>query len=386
MIKKQFSIQPPQQVGISDKLWHLYVLYKLGVALSYQYVHIPFNCPRSYRTTLIHRLLGNLSDRIFAISSCRFHRMSYRADRLTQFLGLDSSKLNLNQQLNRNRMSLIRIDLDVYFSQHASFSLEEIRNFIERHQSNRLNSTYLLSTNGLYNAYPALESLISPFRDGVNSGNLRLSERYWLRNKRPPIGFPKEDAPLKIAIHLRRGDRTLIRTAQSLISVFADTAQKIRLEEQINSSENLELQNTQLVSIIDQLNAHLETENCTIFVLTDGTNRTFYCVLKKLLSGGLRLPIREAVAVFKKLYVLSTFLEKDLRLHPNVHLITGESRRTLFQSIHALVIADVVILTSGGFAYWIHTFLKPLGKASVIVKLDDFSESTIKLIQEKCNR
>lgn len=368
--KNKFTIQPPQHVGLSDKLWHLKVLYQLGSALSYEYVYTPFDFSRSYHLGIGRRILRLLKHLVLQARKRVFGIPFWQSDGLTTFLGLHHLSSAANQDF-RSYKKFIDVDIDAFFLEADIVSADSLQAFLSHHGSDCAAAIYVFRTNGLYRCVSKIEQLVNaPINEVIGSNTLDLSQCYWMQRSFKSVEMPTAKSPLRVAIHCRQGDRTHIQIGKQVISIFANTVTVF--DENNPALEAIQLSEHEIASIpglITAFEQRFGRKNCEFYIISDGYSRTVRALclnLRLLLSRGLNL-----FNLLSKINALNLKLQRQ-QSGANIHVVLGESNHQLFESIHILASSNVVIMSSGGFAYWVHTFLKPRSKISAAFSLSGF--------------
>lgn len=367
-----FTIKLPEQVGLSDQLWHLSKLYTLGIALSYTYVHTPFKCPRSYNVGYCETVVEKLKN--ILKNSTVIHSSS--PDKLIEFIGLDKHELNINDKQFKS-FNIVKINLDKIIEDNPVNSVSEFKKCIESFGLSSKVKIYSFVTQGIYEFESKIDQIVSSANlDDSTIKNLKLPEKYWKAKEKFPGQFPVDNSKVKITLHIRKGDRTCINLNGKLVSVFASSIKLINSKDYKDELKQSLVDTTKAYNLIQEIFNKYGEEYFSVQVLSDGYQRTFFTVIWAMIRGKIKLNLND----LKQLHKIKKTLSKEFNVFlrfANVSLIIGESKQNLFKSIHAIVCADILIVTSGGFAYWVHKFFRESNQPSLIINLNLYDNKVI---------
>lgn len=367
-----FTVNLPKEVGISDQLWHLSKLYSLGIALSYTYVHTPFECPRSYRIGYLEKLIVALKKLINKHTDSK----KLLADKLVQFIGLDKHDLNVSDQRFKD-YRIIKINLDEILGANNFVSVSDLKKCIEGLDLSPKYVIYSFVTQGIYKFEAKIDHIVSSANlDDRKIKGLKLSEKYWQLKDNYLVNSPLKKEKIKVVVHIRKGDRTCIDINGKLISIFGSSIKVVKRTDDIEELNALLGDTAKAYNLIQEIFSRYGKEHFSVIVISDGYQKTFAAIIKAIILGKIKLRIDD----LKQLYRIKKTLNREFEVFSrlsNVSLIVGESKKNLFQSIHAIVCADILIVTSGGFAYWLHKFFRKSNQLSMIINLNSYDNQTI---------
>lgn len=288
--------------GMADQLSQLTNLYALGTSLGYRYLHTP------------------LSDSEHGVRGCL----------LDEFLGL-----SIGEELWGSAPEHVLNTVDVDLRRVASVLAAKgplasvarlLRTAYPASPQTVLRFPFDSRCREPLQRVPKLTPLLFPFRD-----------KYWAQRARQPVVSLFEDRPLKIAMHIRKGDTTFIPYRGRYI-----------------------FQGKYFDSPGDRRYPHVEPCHYKAFVeaLAERYGTTAFSTL--LFSDGYE-------AAFRDLQRLGLCCEKDpelaqvkercqrelagLGLLPGVRLFVGGDFDDMCRCIHAFATCDVLIKNAGGFAW-----------------------------------
>jgi hypothetical protein len=367
-----FTVNLPRDVGLSDQLWHLSKLYSLGIALSYTYVHTPFRCPRSYSVGYLETIIIQLKKLLKTPVDIR----KSSADKLIKFIGLDKHDLNISDTQFR-KYKIIEINLDKILGESEIPSASDFKKNIEFSDLSLKSVIYCFVSQGIYKFEAKIDQIISSVKlDDSTIKYLDLPEKYWRAKKLFPVNIPLENSRVNVVIHIRKGDRTQIKLNKKIVSIFGSSVNLV------NSNGAREKPNTELLNtknsynIIQKIFSKYGENIFSVVVISDGYQRAFHAIVSAVIRGKIKLKIEE----LKQLYKIKKTLNREFDIFsslPNVSLVVGESKKNLFKCIHAIICADILIVTSGGFAYWLHMFFRRSNQLSMIINLNSYDNQTI---------
>jgi len=347
-----FTVQVETNAGLADKLGKFLNLYRLGRALGYSYVHSPSF--ESRRSAGLQRKNAGFLKRIMSPAS---------EPSLAEFLGLDLHDELITSEKYANYSSHI-VDVNAIFTAQGFRQLSKLKSRIEVAAPDTI---YVLRWTGKWSlqVIQRLDRFLNRWcemdaRQAAIEG-LELPKKYLLARERWPLSVPFAEDKIRLAIHIRKGDRAVIRLGQRIIAVHASKVDLVR-EQQLEKLSTRMGQPRSLIEVSEvagclrQILSDFGADKFSIIVVSDGYERTFREIRKALQDGRLCLQPDE-LRQLKNMEVSAPREFDAFQSLPNTTTIVGESRQNLYQSIHAIVSADIVISTVGGFSklnLWFH--------------------------------
>ncbi|MEQ8995315.1 MAG: hypothetical protein RID53_02285 [Coleofasciculus sp. B1-GNL1-01] len=372
-----FTVKLPEQVGLSDQLWHLSKLYTLGIALSYTYVHTPFKCPRSYNVGYFETVIEKSKSILNKFTSIN----SSSTDKLIEFIGLDKHELNISDQ-QFELCNIVEINIDEILKDDKINSTSDLKKCIEYFGLYSKEKIYSFVTKGIYKFESKIEQIVrSANLDDSTIKKLKLPEKYWKAKEKFSGKFSIDNSKVKITLHIRKGDRTCINLNGKLVSVFASSIKVIDSTDYRDELKQSLMDTTKAYNLIQEIFNKYGEEYFSVQVLSDGYQRTFFTIIWAMVRGKIKLNLNDLKQLHKTKKALSKEFNDFLRFS-NISLVVGESKQNLFQSIHAIVCADILIITSGGFAYWVHNFFRKSNQPSLIINLNSCDNKVVNKISK----
>lgn len=378
-----FTVDLPNWLGLGDKLWHLSKLYSLGRSLSYSYIHTPFRCPRSASNSYLKLNLTSIAQPLsLGIGE---------ADYIGTFLGLDKREKTISDPAFRD-IEVVPVNLDYIFENNHFSNLKELSKSIENIDSKSMNCVKLLTTQtGIYSYENSINTLIGGCQaESIYVEELGIAREYWrLRNKEPISTCFRPDK-VKILIHIRNGDTTTFKFGNKIISVFGSSAQILASEDDIKEAKRKPVNFKELVELIENVYQNSSQKPSIVFI-SDGYGRAAEVILKCLIKREIKLGYLDSLKLLKKTFDLNAELKSYLEFYKIVSII-GESQGKLMASIHSIAEADIVIMSTGGFAYSIYRFLNKNSSQIVDVNTllgksaDEFRNIFLKSVHKVSNK
>jgi tetratricopeptide (TPR) repeat protein len=318
-----FTVLPVYGAGFTDQLIQFTIFYKLGLCLSYQYIHTDFSSHRSSQE--IYNFLGfnqywQLNAKNINLSDCDFF-----------CLDLEREKINLNAIDNVQKLQQCCEELVLQYPGNKNkliviFNLQGVSEFREK---------LLLLIN----------SEIPGYQD-----NLSLRKIYFEVNKnsRNLTNYFTPDK-LKLLIHIRAGDLASIKTPWG---DFIKSMKVLRTESRKTSQQLDELDwfidSHELIEPDDYYRFALDfisgfgKQNFSTCVFSDGYQRSFDFIRDNLDKIKLTPKQTQQILDLSHSYETEKFsLFSNLE---NCTCIIGESDEKLFDLINCSLMADIFIV------------------------------------------
>lgn len=217
---------------------------------------------------------------------------------------------------------------------------------------------YLTTKKGIYPYKESLNNFIRNFGDeDLYEAELGLSKWYWIARNKDSTPVEQDSDKIKVLVHIRNGDTAIIKTGERLISIFGSSAQLIKSYDEIKELDRRPVCFTKVLSCLDELSELYGQKNLSILLISDGYRRSAEVLIWALIKRELKLSLGEILDAFAELRRLDKVLKYGLLPYTFRHII-GENKSNLMLSIHGIAEADFVIMTSGGFAYFVHYFFR----------------------------
>lgn len=373
--------------GLTDMLWQLSLLYRIGQLCDYTYVHTSLAYEKRYELNFPGKILKKIETTVN-----KFLQIDRYSDKISNFLGLDKWEQNISNKKFIN-FKIIEIPIDEIYYEDKISNIEQLKESIEKFITEITPSAkkiiYCLAFRPqLYEdrrAFRLDELLNSADPEGImlQPLKLQLSENYCKARQNRPLHIPFNSQTVKIVIHLRKGDRMLVNLNKKIMGVFST---RIKFFESIDDLDEWEIENYSNSNNTDKADTLLQKifsrygeENFSIIVMSDGDERTFQNIRHAMFKGEIKLSKEEK----RQLNNLEKTLNKEFEIfskYSNVYTLVGESEKNTFESIHAIICADIIIKTSGNFAWVLHSLFKRQDRSSTIIQLGQDDDLAIEKI------
>lgn len=369
--------------GLSDQLTQLSKFYKLGIGLSYIYVHTPFTCKRSSSFTIIEKLVKKVENLVNKFCGLK---ISHDQDKIIHFLGLNKHDLNINDD-KFLAYKIVNVYMWEIFRENDISEISQLKKFVEKSvlSSGRIIYSFIW-TREMYQYRDKLNNLLknANLDDESKLKSLRLSEKYWETRKNWLIDLPFDEKKIKVLVHLRKGDRASINLNNKVIYIFGSTVKLFNSIEDLEKGEILkriskptDVHESYLV--LKQVFAKYGEDNFSVIVISDGYQRTFEMITRAIFKRELKLNIDQ----LKSIYKIKKTSNKEFKIFENnfnISTIIGESEENLFKSIHAIVSADIIIRNTGGFASLLNRLFRKTDQSSIIINLHEYDNHALNRI------
>ncbi|OUL33343.1 hypothetical protein BV372_16760 [Nostoc sp. T09] len=373
--------------GLADMLWQLSLLYRIGQLFDYTYVHTLISHDKRHRLSLFGKITKKLENVIAKF--LKIDRYSYK---ISNFMGLDTIGPNINDK-NFIDYKVIEIPIDKIYQESEISDIAQLKKrlkkFIDEITPSSKKVIYRLAfTPELYKslrAYQLDELLKSADPEAIQLKplKLKLSEGYRKARENRPINIPFDAQKVKIVVHLRKGDRVRLNINKKILGVFSTRVKVFENTSDLNEWESTNYSSSNdtysAYNLIQRIFDKYGKENFSVIVISDGYERTFQNIRHAMSKGEIELSQNEK----NKLDEIEKIANKEFDIfakYSNIFTMIGESEQNTFPSIHAVISADIVIKTTGGFAWVLHSLFKNQNRPSTIIQLEQDEDKSIENI------
>lgn len=353
--------------GLSDMLVRLCSMYKLGKALSYNYIHTPFICKRSYPLNYLDKTLKKIvGDKIYYT--------------LNKFIGLDKCEMNIFER-RFFYYKIVEINIEDLLNEPSIYNISSLKNSIENN-NNTVPIIYSFLTTGKFYKFDTQSKIDNLLQNVVGIEDFRnlVTKNYWKAREKWSVPLPFDETKVKIVVHIRRGDRACINLGKRVIclhghktAIVTNGNNMIEQAKDLLETENFSRPSTvsEIMLILQKIFDIYGKNNFSAIVLSDGYNRAFKVIKSNINNGQLNLSKSELnqLAIVERDCYKEFLIFSDDR---NMSTIVGESKNNFFRSVHAIASADIVIKSSGGFASVLHKFLKKSNTPPIIIDVEQY--------------
>lgn len=342
--KIYFTIKP-HNTGFSDQLNQFDALYRFGRSLGFKYFHSDFNSMRS--TYGAWNFRPDLRSRIELFIQLFVRIMKYKVLNKTSgdvfnFLGFNSYFKGMNDKINIREFKKIYIVLDTYNSKkHSLNTLKGLKKYVED-----IINSYDSANKFVIFQVKHERSFIRPIFSNIpKHTDLRcLRSQYFLERKKDNWRSMFDPKRIKVLIHIRLGDTAYINTPWgTIISVYFLLKNSFV---ELNDLSELESQKyvnfSNYSTFLRKANEYFYKENISLLCFSDGFKRTFEKIYRA--KNKLKLTRKKVKLLLdsEKDYEQRYFSE--LNSYSNLKTIIGENKNNLFDLIHSIFCADVIII------------------------------------------
>ncbi|WP_299413764.1 hypothetical protein [Acaryochloris sp. IP29b_bin.148] len=329
--------------------------YKLGLSLGYKYYHTPFVSTRSSKSidsSFLENILGKIDKIASKIPPLRerysWMRRAYDFD-VYDFLGF-------NQGFNSDDIFSLKKELQVIdvvigddtlllndidsFGKLQKYIIDYIESKIKLDFQNVLVEFKLEGKR--YKLFALIHSTIHDFQD-----SLSLREIFCRKSKKPYEGSLFLDKKLKILLHVRQGDTTVIKTPwQTYIPMHS--LKKMKEYKEVEDIEHIDTKNIfyppDYLNFIKGLISYFDDDAYSILTFSDGYHRAFMRLEKNIDTFNFNHAQIKSLKKIKSIYTKVHF--KEIQNVNNNKCFIGESSKHLSQLIRSTLDADIVITSS----------------------------------------
>ncbi len=340
----------PSYAGFTDQLMQFSAFYKLGLSLGYKYLHTPFVSRRSSRSinlSIFERIIRKIANKFpFLRKYYLFIRRESDFD-VYDFLGFNQNFNLANTCLETKKLKVVDINLnDDLLKLNYINSFEELQKFIKNHLENKsnLDSQNILVkfrlTGKRTNLFSLIHSNIPNFQDSFS-----LRSIYFKKRKESPCKSIFLDNKIKMLIHIRQGDTSVIETPWKTY-IPLRTLEKMK---EYKKLENIE-QKQGIFHPIDYFNfttefiSRFDERTFSILTFSDGYQRAFMRLeahIDKFEFNSTQIKfLKKSRKSYDKIYF------KEIQKLKNSKCFVGESSRNLSNLIHSTLNCDIIITSN----------------------------------------
>lgn len=324
MAKTFFTIEPTYS-GFTDQLTQFSAFYKLGLHLGYDYLHTAFISHRS-----------NGSDIAPPVAGPDIHG----------FIGLNAHFQRRQQTIaiGANVEPIVMRLSDDIVPAVATGSLAELAGHVER-SIGRTSGPALVKfqlDGERKRIFSLIHAAIPQFQDGLDLPALYVDARV-----RAPIATLHHGDGLKIVVHIRQGDTSVVETPWgSFIPVWCHRGDQLVEYESFASipSTQWQFEVGQYRQFLDELLARLAPARSSTLVFSDGADRGLKLIessLEKLAWSPEQIAsFNQATAGYDQRQFACFAGMEGIDLH------VGETPLKLFQLVHSILEADIVVVSN----------------------------------------
>ncbi|OYD99135.1 hypothetical protein CDG77_02405 [Nostoc sp. 'Peltigera membranacea cyanobiont' 213] len=401
-VKRYFTVVTSDS-GIIDKLaYQMRILYSLGIACEYQYVHTPISFGRSWQSYYLKKFIDKFEKILFFRLGLRiptyiekvFSRVERllnklddfldnfynkrKYDHLNRFLGLDKFEFYINDS-KFSEYTVVDIPLDKILAETHISSLSQLREAMEIFLNKTDGAICCFSAMRMYPYLSEITRILAKSDIDIdNYQYLNFSERYWTGKDKSFLDLPFKSGKIKVVIHIRRGDSMIIDLGSQKIYLHGEVMTSEDFKRLLEVDAGREIEICEYEPLLQNIFNEFGEDKFSCIVISDGYDLTFSRIVRAISRGQLKLNHRE-VKILRKIGNSPKEQFANFLKYPNVSTIIGESNTNLLKSIHALACADIVIYSSIGFAYGVHKIFRQ-NQSSVMINVKNHDDSYLKSI------
>jgi hypothetical protein len=388
--KRYFTITT-KEAGFADKVsYQLHTFYRLGAACGFHYIHTPLAFPRSWHSpthslrtakyAIERKLFLNLGMRIPGYRLVH-GLLSKGIDLLDDVIGESGDKLNrfvgfdkITPCINDAYFSSLKImDIPVEDLMNADVEiLNDLRAAIDGCCPITPSKIYRFAVERI--SYPNIAKiekfLMQAYVDMESANFLGIRNNYWSARQEWPVKLPFNPEKIKVVIHYRLGDRTVLPIGQKVLYIHGPLVSRRPLEE-VMKIDPVARQTSvgDYENIMRRLFSEFGKDAFSCIFISDGYARTLESILVALRRRELRLTQTE-LKLLQEVTRSGDQRLRDAAAKMNAYPIIGESNETLCKCIHAIASADVLVYGNKGFAYGVHKLFHE-DRGSVKISVED---------------
>jgi hypothetical protein len=389
--------------GIADKVsYQLHILYRLGAACGFHYIHTPLTFPRSWhshahslRTTkywierklfldLGMRIPGyRLIDRALSKSiSLLDYAINDSGNKLNRFLGFDKIVPRITDACFSN-LHTVNIPVEDILINADVKTLDDLRAAINRCCPITPSKMYRFAVEQM--TYPDLEKiknlLVKAGVDIKSYDFLGIRDNYWRARQDWPLNLPFAPEKIKLVIHYRLGDSTVLPLGGRSLYIHGRTVvDRERFEEIWKCDPGRNTSSVKYERIMFRLFNEFGRKSFSFIFISDGYTRMLESIMFALRRKELNLTLTE-LRIIRDVEQLGDQSLRDLAVKLNAYPIIGESNETLCKCIHAIASADVLVYASGGFASGVHSLFNQ-NRSSMRISVEGNPDAACRRIGE----
>ena len=350
----------PLNAGIGDQTDQISILYALGKACEYKYVHTPFTCDRSTLGSLITRKLAR---------HVKYLRKS--SSQLIEFLGLNRHELTITDNTFQEH-KILDINLYELLQRNNIFTIADFKKCIGTAPIYKHTIYSFVWTPKMYLLKHKIQSLIDSTKIDRNRLQFNFNEKYWQAKKHLSVALPWDENKIKVAVHIRKGDTACVRLDRKIIDAW-----RLQYIDNINDSKYQHTDISEYYFFVREIFNRYGADKFSVVLISDGYKRTFRRIKTAMLQCKLNIyDLPQLKIIERKYYEELEMFDK----HPNISTIIGESEDKLFKSIHAVVCADIVVTGSFGFAWRMQKF-READNPALAIDVNKYNDETFDSIE-----
>ena len=398
---RYFTVQTKES-GIDDKLgYQLRILYKVGIACGYEYLHTPISFRRSWKSKsdwfqkirygieqfLLLKcgfripqywLVNAIFNKLISLLDKCFGALFKADDTLTCYLGLDTFDCCITDK-PFSAYTIMDIPFEQILETTSITDFAQLNQAIEALTSAHNQVIYRFSADRIYPYISSLRRLLVNSGLGCDYRFLNIAEKYWSARHKWPVSLPFDDEKIKVVIHIRRGDSVVIDLCKRQIFLHGDIVTREEFEKILERDPGRRtIDICKYWSFLRGIFDEFGEDNFSCILISDGYARTFNILLRAIHGGRLILN-RDEWKTLRRLIKSADQELSEVFKHRNVYPIIGESNMNLCKSIHALACADIVIYRSSGFAAGVHQLFRRR-EDSVMIPVEGQTDAYFKQI------
>ena len=382
-MKKYFVIKTLDYVGLGDQLGTQFAkLYKIGEALDLKYYHTQYHFERScssnynilinkgfIKMQLLILSLGNrnnLKRRLMSFIDfirkllLKFDNKSGLNLRLLTFLGLESYKTPGS--------NLVEIKLYDIFKKSESF--DDLIDRIKAEHNFSIPAFYIFKWEPeYYKVSSILDKLL--YKEKNIPKNDFLRESFLNANKLTSKDLNAND----VVIHQRCGDSISIKTKLGHLLIHGNSVIYSKDGQNVSIAEDGNRRNIPVEKYISEVEKlRIKRPEFNIVFISDGFERSKRFIVKYLIDNYLSLSKEAYADVLETVQLnLDQLLIKEPFGKMVNKIIIGEGIKDLEESIIALSKAQILILGTGGFSFFVHSLFK-ISESTKLYHIGDLND------------
>jgi len=355
-----FSYKIFPRSGLTDQLDRLRLCYSLGTSLGYQYVHSPFDLPRTsnkldeflgfsdYFETKLNDLTSENAYLIEINLSHLFQERLFNSlDELQAYIKNNVANTDAKGKKIIVRFSLLRsskefleikpdkVDERSYFS--------KIYRKIYRFLWKKKRVGKLFRSNPKRQHPPAIK--LSKWFDAKTTGRLDFRAIFFQTKKQKPWRSRFAKDKIKVLVHIRQGDVAVIETPwRTFIPLKKQNRKKTQFKEQteITAAGDIYIHPEDYYVFLSQFMDDFDSSKLSIIVCSDGYKRGFKKIYTNLERYSFSAGQIDQLNSWEKSYNQKKFARfEELE---NCLCLVGETDENLFDLVYSALTADVIII------------------------------------------
>ena len=314
--------------GVADQILQFGSLYKLGRSLGYEYTHSRLTNNRSSKT--IYQFLG---------INNYFLPRSLVLLKLKSLFRLQKPKF-INFEFNKNIATKNKIE-----------NLKDLQNYIKQHVCKVLNDSDNRVFIIRFKCVGYAEKIYSMINLEIPElpNDFDLLDIYKKARQKEPIQSRFPNKKIKLLIHIRQGDTSIIETPWQTYIPVLGIHQRIKLKKTIEYDKLIEAEKDlkhvdplDYFFFVQKLISYFEEDIFSMAIFSDGYERAFELISKNSKNLNFSLGQIQELENTKKSYNKEKFkLFSSLK---DTAVFIGERDKSLHDLIHSSLYADIIII------------------------------------------